>query len=401
MKIKAIIDKSKPVSGGEYTVKIYLNPPKKVVSTGYHVRAEEWDSTLGQCKKTRPNASLINSHIRREINRYEENYFTRGDPFKNEEDVTPTLVKTTSLNEFLIDYKVELAKGRVTGKEGQPLSKHTLKSMKNSSSKIQAYLKEFPSDFNEITEDFYRDFVSWLRYESGYGDNSIGRIIKDLKRLLKVARKRKLHDSTDYEDFPAPTEESQGIALTESEIESMFLPELSPRLIIERDRFYTAYNFLLRFTDSVEIDRSDIVKEGKKYFLNTIPSKTKDRVIIPLLPRTYEILKTYGFKFPKTTNQESNRHLKTIGELSKIKSLITVFETRKGVRKKIQYKKWELITTHTARRSMATNLWNNGFSLPEIMLLGGWKTLTQLQKYLKIDKMDNAKKAANRKFFKG
>lgn len=61
--------------------------------------------------------------------------------------------------------------------------------------------------------------------------------------------------------------------------------------------------------------------------------------------------------------------------------------------------KWALVTTHTARRSAATNLWLAGVPLPEIMQMGGWKTEHQMKRYLVASGIELAKVSAGRAFF--
>lgn len=61
--------------------------------------------------------------------------------------------------------------------------------------------------------------------------------------------------------------------------------------------------------------------------------------------------------------------------------------------------KWSLVTTHTARRSAATNLWLAGMPLPEIMQLGGWRTEHQMKKYLVSSGIELAKVSAEHEFF--
>ena len=48
----------------------------------------------------------------------------------------------------------------------------------------------------------------------------------------------------------------------------------------------------------------------------------------------------------------------------------------------VEMEKWQLITTHTARRSGATNMYENGVPLLEIMQITGHTKLDTLQNYL-------------------
>ncbi len=58
-----------------------------------------------------------------------------------------------------------------------------------------------------------------------------------------------------------------------------------------------------------------------------------------------------------------------------------------------------LVTTHTARRSAATNLLSDGVPISEIMQLGGWKNEATLRHYLLAGGIQLAKLSADRAFF--
>lgn len=50
--------------------------------------------------------------------------------------------------------------------------------------------------------------------------------------------------------------------------------------------------------------------------------------------------------------------------------------------------KWEVITSHTARRSGATNMYLAGMPLDLIMFCGGWSKREQCEKYIKASVSD-------------
>jgi hypothetical protein len=45
-------------------------------------------------------------------------------------------------------------------------------------------------------------------------------------------------------------------------------------------------------------------------------------------------------------------------------------------------------------------MYSAGVPLKVIQMLGGWKSIKMLERYLKIDKMQNAMKASEHEFFK-
>ena len=62
--------------------------------------------------------------------------------------------------------------------------------------------------------------------------------------------------------------------------------------------------------------------------------------------------------------------------------------------------KWKFVTTHTARRSAATNLYLQGVSLKMIADLGGWGDEGTLRVYLRASGLDTALVAKDLGFFR-
>ena len=65
------------------------------------------------------------------------------------------------------------------------------------------------------------------------------------------------------------------------------------------------------------------------------------------------------------------------------------------------YPKCDIITTHTARRSAATNMYKAGIPSISIMRITGHTTEKAFMKYIKITAEENAELMAKNKFFMG
>jgi integrase len=94
-----------------------------------------------------------------------------------------------------------------------------------------------------------------------------------------------------------------------------------------------------------------------------------------------------------------NEYLKELGELAEIDEEILITATKGGKRVTETFKKWELITTHTARRSFATNAYLQSVPTIPIMKITGHKTEKSFLKYIKISQEDNANQLVNHPFF--
>ena len=61
--------------------------------------------------------------------------------------------------------------------------------------------------------------------------------------------------------------------------------------------------------------------------------------------------------------------------------------------------KYDLVTSHTARRSFATNAFLADVPVLAIMKITGHKTETSFMKYIKMSSKDNAMKLQSHRFF--
>lgn len=402
---------SKKRGDGKHNIKIYLYAfnTKNYITTKHFICQKDWDAKNRVVLKSHKNADHINNDIKGQIFEIEKKALINPDIKVNKVIEVP--VKPLSFTQFLNEYFEKTKSTKNLTKTGQPLMASSGVGMRTHLMRLISFNKLRKIDFEDVSPQLYNKFINYLRHDyeiklsnkkeiqKGLAENTISKSVENFVRVMKTAWTAKLHDNRDSLKFTYSRVNSEQIALTEKEVEVIMNAELPKHLEVERDRFYIAYNFLLRFNDSIHIEKTDIINEGGKYFLDTVHEKTHKKVVIPVFNKTLEILKKYDYSLPKTTNQESNWKLKEIGKIAGIDNLVTINEVRNGKILKNVFKKYELITTHTTRRSMATNLYLNGFELKEIQLMGGWTNTRTLELYLKIDGKENAIKAAKHPFF--
>ena len=89
-----------------------------------------------------------------------------------------------------------------------------------------------------------------------------------------------------------------------------------------------------------------------------------------------KILEKNKGRLPKPISiQKNNEYLKEIGQkIPLLKAAFVKSMTKEGIKKKSIYQKWEMITSHTARRSFATNEYLAGTPTLTIMAITGHKT---------------------------
>ena len=247
-------------------------------------------------------------------------------------------------------------------------------------------------DYPDWTLEQYHAFKSYLT-NRGLTLNYIGALLKDLKQLLKQSHGEGLHTNTVFQhrDFRRLVEEVDNMYLTDAELQTLADLDLSKKTRLDRirDLFLIGAYTGLRFSDYSELRPENITHNGRILTRKTL--KTSARVSIPLNPNVLAILTKYGGVPPRTiTNQRMNKYLKELMQLAGFTERIEVGRTRGGTKETHYLEKWELISTHTARRSFATNAFLGGVPTVNIMKCTGHKSEVVFMKYIKITSEQNA-----------
>jgi integrase len=253
--------------------------------------------------------------------------------------------------------------------------------------------------FERIDIDFYNDFVKFLKSER-YAPNTIGCRIKNLKTFLSNAKDAGLTVNEDFKKkaFAKPREETETIYLNEDELRSIYSLDLNnnPKLDSVRDLFLIGAYIGLRFSDLSQLNKDNITSET--IAVRTI--KTGTQVVIPLHTIVRAIIAKYEDNLPKVpSNQKFNDYIKEIAKRAGIDELVKVEQTKGDLTVKKSENKYNLVTSHTARRSFATNAYLSDMPAISIMKITGHKTESAFMKYIKISSEDNARKLINHKFF--
>ena len=96
-----------------------------------------------------------------------------------------------------------------------------------------------------------------------------------------------------------------------------------------------------------------------------------------------QIIKKYNSNPQFISDQKQNKHIKEICKLSGINNLVTDYKEIGNKLIEELKPKYELITTHTARRTFITKLKMMGLPDDLIKLSTGHKTSTELNKYFR------------------
>lgn len=300
---------------------------------------------------------------------------------------------------------IEESKSRVNDKTGRVYAKGTIHHFNNTLLVLQNFSKAKRKriDFDTIDLDFYHNFTEYLTKDLKFANNTIGGHIKRLKTFLNEATERGVNTNMAFRSkrFKIITEETDSIYLNEKELEAIYKLDLSSdsRLDRVRDLFLVGCWTGLRFSDFSNIKPENI----KGDFIEIETQKTAEPVVIPIHSTVKLIMKKYKGKYPNSlpptiSNVKMNLYIKELGKIKKLEKMAKSLHaqtstsiTKGGVNISTNYKKYELITTHTARRSFASNLYLDGVPAITIMKITGHKTEKSFMRYIKITPNENAK----------
>lgn len=246
--------------------------------------------------------------------------------------------------------------------------------------------------FDEIDKDFYDSFLGYLRNDKHLSDNTIGKQVKTIKTVMRHALEAKKHTNRDFEikSFKTLKEDSESIYLTEDELEKIEKVDLSQNLTLDkvRDAFLIGCFTGLRYSDYSDL-KIENIKDG---FISKEQTKTGNPVTIPVHEVVNRILaKHQGSPPPIISNQRSNKYLKEICKLiPDLNHVIEIKQQINGIATLSKVPKFQLVSTHTARRSFATNQYKAGIPSITIMAITGHKTEKVFLNYIKIKPDEHA-----------
>jgi len=293
---------------------------------------------------------------------------------------------------YLIDWMDMLMSER---KKSGLFKTGTIKVMNTARQKLYKYesYKGYHHTFDQIDMEFFHGFLDFLS-KNNFKKNYLNKIIRNIKVSMSEALERGLHSNRKYQSkrFNVPKEEAYNIYLTPDDLAKLQTAKLSGAKDRTRDLFLIGCYTGLRYGDIARLTK-DHFRDGHIYL---IPQKDKKKrqLVIPCAPQVRILLDKYKYKLPRTpTNQVMNRQIKDICEIAQIDD--PVMKDGKT------YKKYKLVSTHTARRSFATNAFRAGIQAISIMRITGHTTEATFMKYIKISAEDNAELMAKNPFFSG
>ena len=268
---------------------------------------------------------------------------------------------------------------------------------------VKNFMRNFMEDtgckviLDNVDSSFFETFRNYCYEEKEVGNNYFAKIISILKRFMSWAEEKGYHANHQYVKFKAPEEEIEVIFLSPKELMSLYNYEFkSERLRKVRD-FYCFGCFTgLRFSDIQNLKPSNIFDDHIK--VNIKKTREIDHVI-PLNKYSLAILEKYrGTVYeplPTISSQKLNTYIKECCKEVGFITPITISRYSGNKRQDITMPKYQLITSHTARKTFATVSLVLGMSERFVKSVTGHKGDSSFNRYVKIANEEIKKQMEN------
>lgn len=267
-----------------------------------------------------------------------------------------------------------------------------------------SYKHWIASSFSVFNKNFEADMEHWMLSVEEYSANTVAATFSVMKIWLKQAEDENLITDKSFHNWRSKGSDVQHIYLNEAELKAIYelnfdeIVKLHPNAKYEetRDIFILAANIGLRYGDLSSLNRANWDLENRTVQVHT--HKTGATVKVPLSTVVIELYNKYKGHFPQPREKgKFNTQLQKIGELAGINQTIFI---KKNIGGKIvieEKKKYQLISSHTARRSFATNLYLKSKNARLVMNFTGHTTEENFRKYICVEKNEYVEMA--REFF--
>ncbi len=306
--------------------------------------------------------------------------------------------ETVTVVQYFTDYISKLSSGQKLSK-GKRVDSKTVQAYRSTLDGLLEFLgTQGKSDvyFGEIDGGFMELYGSVMIRKRKWRPVTHGKHLARFKSVLKAAFTSGVHTNPIFQTnhFQVVTSKSQGIALTDEEIQSFIDVELTKfgRLDRVRDLFIILCHTGLRLSDAKRLTLENIVsdKSGDR-FIQTVQEKTDNPVTTILTKDVDRILTKWDGCPNGISDQKFNKYLKELSEMV-LDNSETVLQSyiQGGIPVNKRVPRWSLVSSHVGRRSFATNSFRKGIDPLTIRQITGHKDHRSFESYVKIDSLEFA-----------
>ena len=352
------------------------------ISTGIVLHPDEWDKRRQRVLPLHPDHSALNAKLNTLHDRATE--YLQHNPDSDTDAFRAALsAESRTADTYTSDDLFDALNGFIsTESKHNTWSDGTTKRFRSLYSSLAAFAPVMHlSTLSSATLDKFIDF----RIKQGTTNTTIAKDIKLLRWFLRWCYDNgrysgNLHTAYTPHLKGSNYEQKAVIYLTIDELRRMESTELPVYLSHVRDVFVFCCYTGLRFSDVSHLQPSDVHDN----YIELVMQKTDKRIKVELNDHATAILQRYNGTLPVISNQYTNRLLKAIGELCGIDEQTHVVSYNGNRRIEKTLPKYELLTTHCARRTFVVTALQLGIPAEVIMRWTGHSDFAAMKPYIAI-----------------
>ena len=377
------------------SIKVYLSTGRGnliELNSGFTINPNDWSETTNRPKQNNPeNKKLSNNLNKLETFIFDSlnNDLSKGvliDSYWLQNQINNCFERVEKTDTGIItnhiQYIIDNANTRkIKGRAKLGISESRVKGYTTFKNLVEVYQKELKKQihFLDINKTFVDRFTNWLINTKKYSVNYSGKQIDNLKTVCLDAQKNDIKINSyveQIEGFSESNEDKFIVTLSFEELEEIRTATITnPAYNNARKWLLIGCEIGQRGGDLLKITKNDIRYKGGNMYLDVIQQKTGKSVTIGIInPHIIDIIEN---ELPhEISTQKLNLHIKKVCEIAKINERIegkklnpkAKKDNPETMRKVLDfYPKYELITTHSFRRSFATNYYKQ---IPTGVLIG-------------------------------
>ncbi|MDF2430414.1 MAG: hypothetical protein JWP44_45 [Mucilaginibacter sp.] len=418
--VKYFLQKSEP-KNEPTQLRCYIRYDSRlvIVGTGLQIKPVDWNANKNE---PREKATLLNAgkikndlenirtwvsdtfdHLTEKYNKYPDEAELKElckFVIKTEGQLPDDLKKNVNYTffEYIDKLIADTESGKRVKRDGSKFSKDAIKPYNSAYGilkRFAAYKKKSTFQFSDINLDFYYELKDFAYKVEKLSDNYFGACIKFIKICMNESKEAKLHSIDEHNNkrFIKVQADVDNVYLDESHLIKLAELDLSKNKKLERvrDLFLVGCWTGLRFSDFTNIKPQNIHGD----FIEIKTQKTGELVNIPIHKTIKEIMTRYkGMTSnslpPAISNVKLNEYIKDVAKETGFNELVSLEKAVAGEKIILTLPLSELISTHTARRAFASNMWRMGVPTFAIMAVTGHATEKAFFKYIKVTSKEKA-----------
>ncbi len=247
------------------------------------------------------------------------------------------------------------------------------------------FLQKFKDHLNKATYSIKENGVFVKKH---YTTNYIDKQINGLKQFVNGAIEAKYVEHFTWDSLKSNGNEVDTIHTDFKEIQAMYDVHLTKENEIKiRDKYIINCFLGFRYSDLNQLEPHLFHKSiigGQEHLVYRGRNQKTDALVEFIVPPAAAVLLAkYEYKIPKYSAKEFNEVIKLVAKQAGLTELVRIRETRAGKTSILDLPKYELICSHTGRRSFCTNYYVEGLPIAIIMSISGHKTEKEFMKYIK------------------